>query len=114
MEKTFSVYKNMLLCDNKQFLVAEADIKNFLIIGEDELIILLVDFDHLQSDRNIFCYGFDRNMKWKIPQPDKLHSANYYTSIYLSDDALHAYNINGVEVIINKINGEILDKQLIK
>ncbi|HRP37699.1 MAG TPA: hypothetical protein PLS50_07880, partial [Candidatus Dojkabacteria bacterium] len=103
--ETFNVTKNMLLCDNKQFLIAEAEIKNFLIISEDKLIILLLDFDHLQSDRNIFCYGFDQKLKWKIPQPDKLHSDNYYTSVYLSDGVLYAYNINGVEVAINKYNG---------
>ena len=114
IEKNFNIIENKLLYNGKQVVTTKSVIEFFLVVSEYELIIVLVNAAKLKSDRNIFCYGFDEELKWQIPEPDKLHNDNYYTSIYLSDGNLSAYNINGVEVTIDKHNGRILNKQLIK
>jgi hypothetical protein len=115
IEKKINIKGNALYYNGDQIFVAESDIEKFLVFNNNmEFIIVLVDAAKLKTDRNIFCYGLDTKLKWQIPEPDKLHNENYYTSIYLSDGNLYAYNINGVEVIIDKQTGNILSKQLIK
>jgi hypothetical protein len=54
--------------------------------------------------------------KWQIAEPDALHAINYFTSIYISEDKnqLMGYNLNGVDVTINILNGSVLNKELIR
>lgn len=113
MEKKITVLGNKVLCDGMLLFTANAEIIDFLVL--EDLVILLLDSNKLRSDRNIFCYGLDTRIKWQIPPTDKLHVENYYTSLYLSDDRrLKAYNVNGIEVTLDKSNGVIINKELIK
>lgn len=112
-KELFTFSKNVILYHDKPLLYAAAHIDKELVL-EDSILVLL-NTDSLKSDRNIFCYDFKGDLKWQIPEPDKLQANNYYTSIYLTGEGiLMAYNINGVEVTIDKQTGAILDKQLIK
>lgn len=102
-----------LMSGNKIILEAQANIQEYLIL--DNVIIILVKGDKLIDDRNIFGYDFNGTVKWQVPKPDLLHKRNYYTSIYLShNNMLQAYSQSGVEITINKENGTILGKELIK
>jgi hypothetical protein len=102
-----------IICNGKILLTAEADIKLFLLLGN--IIVVLVSGQMLSHDRNIFGYDLSGKFKWQIPNPPKIVSRNYYSSIYLSDDKkLMGYSINGVEVAINEENGVIIKKELIK
>jgi hypothetical protein len=113
MEKEYSIKGRDIINGKKILLTAEADIQDCIVV--DGLIILLLFPENSSNDRNIECYQQDGSFKWKIPEPDKIHFRNYYTSIYLSaSKELMAYNINGGEVTINKEKGYIIDKHLIK
>ena len=112
-ENSFVIEGNKMLFDGKVFLVFDDIIQDFII--SDDSIIVLVDAAKSHNNQNIYCYDFNGKLRWRIPPPDKLHFQNYYTSMYLSeDDFLQAYNINGVEVTVDKQNGNILKKELIK
>lgn len=115
IENKINIKGNTLFYNGNQVIEAESDIEKFLVLSDDmELIIILVNATKLRTDRNIFCYDLKSILKWQIPEPDKLHNENYYTSIYLFDGNLYANNINGIEVSVDKQTGRILSKQLIK
>ena len=108
----FTVQKNILLQDSKILIVAEEVIKDY-ILGDE--IIILVDASKTKNSRNVYCYDFNGKLIWQIAASDQLHFDNYYTSIYLSEqNLLLLYNINGIEATINKWDGSILKKELIK
>lgn len=112
-EKNYKIQDDKLLQNEEILLTAPASIKEFLFKGQN--IIVLVTSTQIIGDRNIYCYGFNGNLKWQIENPDNIHSTNYYTSIYLSkNNELQAYNKNGVEYTLNEGNGNILKKELIK
>lgn len=74
---------------------------------------MYVLIDPKDSDRNIYCYQSEIQI-WQIEEAPKIHSRNYFTSVYMRDDDLYAYCINGIEVLVNKDNGKILKSELIK
>lgn len=84
------------------------------VLAVDGFIILLLEYNSTDKEANIWCYTYNKEPLWQICEPDKLHDVNYYTSIYLRDNKLCAYNINGIEVTIDERTGEILNKELIK
>lgn len=89
------------------------DIQDYVI--KNDCIVILEDSIKSKSEQNIYCYSVEGKFRWQIPQPDKLHFDNYYTSIYLSEQgSLQAYNKNGIEVTIDERDGSILHKELIK
>ena len=109
----YKVNGDKLLFANQTLLKAKGSIENFFIL--DDVIVILVDGSSLDSDRNIFGFDISGNVKWQIPEPDHLHERNYYTFMYVSEsNELQAYSQSGVEVTINKENGNILKKELIK
>jgi hypothetical protein len=104
---------------NKNFLVsgrliftAPGNILKY--ITDSDRIYVLVDNTHLGSDRNVFSYDMNGSLLWQVDEIDKLHSRNYFTSIYIKSNDLYAYNINGLEAVIDKLTGKILDKTLIR
>ena len=110
---SFIIQGNKLFHNEKALIVCNAIIQDFIVI--DDSIVILVDPNGSQDDQNIYCYQISGKLKWQIPPADKLHHENYYTSVYVSEDAsLQAYSINGVEITIDKLNGNILKKELIK
>ncbi|MES2649396.1 MAG: hypothetical protein V4717_21130 [Bacteroidota bacterium] len=112
-ENTFTVNENKLLLNGQVFVILDENIQDF--ITTDDSIVILVNADISQNDRNVYCYNFDGKLRWRILPLDKLHFQNYYTSVYLSDeDLLQAYNINGVEVTLDKRDGNFIKKELIK
>ena len=112
-EKNCEIKDDKLLQNEKIIFIAPASIEDFVIKGEN--IIVLVISNLITGDSNVYCYDFNGELKWQIPPADKLHFTNYYTSIYLSNDnELQAYSKNGVEYTLNERNGSILKKELIK
>jgi hypothetical protein len=102
---------NRLLLNKDPIIKTDSDIKMYLII-ENGIIILTKEEP---NDRNVYCYDLHGNLKWQIPEPDKLHYTNSYTSLYFSSTSeLQAYNQNGVEVTLNKEDGSVIKKELIK
>lgn len=112
MSLDFEIDGKNLYYKGQLFLSISNPIKDVLFI--DGFIILLLEYSPFVNDRNIVGYSFEKEFLWQIAEPDKFHDVNYYTCLYLRDNRLHAYNINGVEVTIKPSSGEILDRQLIK
>lgn len=111
-KSNYTIQKNRVLCNDNILIVVDDVIKDYIIMDD---IVILVDASKSKSSRNIYCYDFTGKLKWQIAVADRLHCDNYYTSIYLSEqNFLQAYNINGIEVTINKQDGSILKKELIK
>jgi len=111
--KNYIIKDDRLLQNEEVLFTAPASIQEVLIIGK--YIIVLVTSTQMTGDRNVYCYEFNGNLKWQIENPDKIHSTNYYTSIYLSiNNELQAYSKNGVEYTLSVDNGTILKKELIK
>ena len=111
-ESNYTVQKNRVIYNDNTLIVVDDVIKEYIIIDG---IVLLLDPSKSKSSRNIYCYDFAGRLKWQIALLDQLHHENYYTSIYLSEqNVLQAYNINGIEITINKQDGSILKKELIK
>jgi hypothetical protein len=77
---------------------------------EDRMYVLTEPKD---SDRNIYCYKLGKQI-WQIEEAPKIHSRNYFTSVYMRDSDLYAYCINGIEVLVNKDSGKFLKTELIK
>jgi hypothetical protein len=112
-ENYYITQDDKLLYNQDVIFAAPASITEFLIIGEN--IIVLVTGNQITGDRNIYCYEINGNLKWQVENPDNIHSTNYYTSIYLSNDnELQAYSKNGIEYTLNADNGTFLKKELIK
>ncbi|WP_264559117.1 hypothetical protein [Flavobacterium sp. N2270] len=104
---------NKLFHNNELLITVQSSIKDFLILNN--VIVLILNYDDFDSDRNIFGYNLNGEFKWQISEISKLHKRNYYTSIYLSEKQdLLAYNKNGVEITINEKNGCIIMSELIR
>lgn len=109
----YNILNNKLYYNDKSLITLNYNIQEYLTI--DDLIIILEDSSNSKNEQNIYCYSKNGDFRWRIPPLDKLHFDNYYTSIYITEKgALQAYNKNGVEVTIDKQNGNILQKELIK
>lgn len=105
--------QNEIFLNNETFIIAEAKVEDCLFF--DGAVVVLLNARELKSDQNIVCYSLEREFKWRIPEPSKLHFDNYYTSIYSDDSiSLMAYNKNGLEVTIDRLDGSILKSELIK
>lgn len=112
MDYTFDFKNKTVFLDKHPFVSFESTIEDILILKTS--LIILLKYNSILGERNIFSYGFDQSLKWQIPQPVQIHSLNYYSSIYLTDNELYAYSISGVEYHLNIETGEILDSELIK
>jgi hypothetical protein len=108
----FTKAGNKLMENGKVIITMPSKIITYIII--DDFLILLVSPKNNIDDRNIYGFDLRGNLKWQIPQPDKLHSENHYISVSLSSGYLRAYNINGIEVTISVEDGHIITKELIK
>jgi hypothetical protein len=109
----YSIEKNKFVRDGEILITIKDDIKDYVIVND--CIIILADSSKSKNDQNIYCYDVGGELIWQIPPVDKLHFDNYYTSVYLSEQgSLQAYNKNGIEITINKQDGNILQKELIK
>jgi hypothetical protein len=84
------------------------------LIIDNEKKYALLDYKTVGSDRNIICYNLDGSILWQVEKIDQLHAENYFTSIYIDNGNLYAYNTNGLEVVIDKETGKFLSKELIK
>jgi hypothetical protein len=111
-EERFLIKGNKFYREEDLILTTDYPIIQFVVIND--LIVLLYDYNIINNE-NIFGYDFDGGLKWRIEKITKIHNENYFTSIYSNDNKeLLGYNVNGIEVTINKNNGHILHKELIK
>lgn len=102
-----------LLQGRHVLITAQGRILDYLILGN--VIVILTTADNCDTDQNVFGYDLKGNLKWQIPEPDRLHERNFYTAIYLSsNNDLLAFSQNGVEVTIDYQNGSIIKKELVK
>ncbi|WNM19455.1 hypothetical protein [Flavobacterium capsici] len=109
----FYIQQSHFFIDDFLLINAPSIIEKFLIV--DDIIILLLSSTDLESDRNIYCFDFQGNLIWIISEVTKLHDKNYFTNIYINkNDELMAYNLNGIEVTIDKEKGLIINAELIK
>jgi len=83
---------------------------NQTLADEDRMYVLTEPKD---SDRNISCFKSGRQI-WQIEAAPKIHARNYFTSVYMRDNDLYAYCINGIEVLVSKDSGKFLKTELIK
>ena len=83
---------------------------NQTLADEDRIYVLT---EPTESDRNIYCYESEKQI-WQIEEAPKIHARNYFTSVYMRDNDLYAYCINGIEVLVNKDSGKFLKTELIK
>jgi hypothetical protein len=112
MTNNFVFKSNILYRDGERFLSFPSSINEILVI-KNRVIILLQNSSPI-GNQNIFCFDFQKNQIWQISKPVELHYDNYFSAIYLRDDELYAYNINGIEYHLDKETGDILDTELIK
>jgi hypothetical protein len=111
-DNDYTVQKERLLYQGNVLITTEGFISDCLTSDD---IVLLIEGSNTNNSRNIYCYDLNGMLKWQIAPSEQLHFSNYYTSIYFSEHSfLQAYNINGIEVTINKIDGSIIKKELIK
>ena len=108
----FHTQEMFLYKDGELFLSLPAIIKSYLIFNNT--IVLLVANNPVVGEQNVFCYDILGDLKWQVPKPFKLHSENYFTSIYFQESELYAYSISGVEYLLDKETGNIINSQLIK
>lgn len=111
MESRWNFKDNLLYKNNEQFLTLPSEIKKILVL-DNSLVILLDNADI--GNRNVFCYNFNKLLKWQVPAPIEFDHENDFTGIYLSEFELYVYNRNGVEYHLDKETGKVLDSQLIK
>ncbi len=113
MNKTdFLISGKKLFNGKKLILTVKYPINKFLIIND--LIVFLFDENFIKNE-NIFGYGVDGVLKWQVKKIPTIHKENYYTSIYVDIKGdLIGYNFSGIEVTIDKKNGDILYKELIR
>jgi len=105
--------QNKVIINGYDKIVAPAKITQCLLI-DSEFIILLLDTEKISSNTNVCCYDSDGVLQWVIQELD-FEKAGEYTSIYVRNDLfLYAYNICGVEVMLNYQTGEVLHTELIK
>ena len=114
MNTKLKIEEGVLYYDDHIFFDDNKDtkVRNALIV--DKFIVLLVEPNSLFGDQNIICCNLGKIIIWQIADIVKLQEKNYYTSIYLQDQKLYGYNINGVEVTIDVNTGNILTKELIR
>jgi len=105
--------KNKIIINGHEHVLAPAAIDQCLVI--DGFIVLLLNTEELKSRSNIYCYDISGSLKWVIEPLNNIKEWDYYTSIYILNDlCLYAYNIRGIEVKLDYINGQILSEELIK
>jgi len=98
--------------DEKLILTVKHHINKFLVI--EDLIVILFDENFIENE-NIFGYGVDGILKWQVKKIPYIHKDNHYTSIYIDNNGdLIGYNFSGIEVTIDKKNGDILYRELIR
>lgn len=112
MTNIFDFKSNMLYRDGEKFLSFPSSISEILVVKNG--VIILFQNSSAIGNQNILCFDFQKNQIWQISKPVELHCDNYFSAIYLRDDELYAYNINGIEYHLDKETGNILDTQLIK
>jgi hypothetical protein len=112
MQSDWNFNTNILYNNNKPFVVLPSEIKKILVL--ENSIVVLLNHNQVVGNRNVFAYDFNKKIQWQIPAPVEFHSDNEFSAIYLRENELYAYNINGVEYHLNKDTGEILESQLIK
>jgi hypothetical protein len=111
-DNNYTVQKERLLYQGNVLITTEGVISDYLASDD---IVLLIEGSKSNNSRNIYCYDLNGILKWQIAPLEQLHFNDYYTSIYLSENSsLQAYNISGIEVTIDKIDGSIIKKELIK
>lgn len=112
MENSWYFKNKSLYRNNELFLTLSTEVEKILELHDS--IVILLRYDPNVGNRNIFCYDFEKALKWQVESPVEFHADNYFTSIYLKSNELYCYNINGVEYQLDKEAGIFLDSQLIK
>ena len=77
-------------------------------------VVILLEYNTDIGNQNVFCYYFNKILKWRVPAPAEFHDENDFTGIYLRQFELYVYNRNGVEYHLDKETGKVLDSQLIR
>lgn len=111
-DNNYIIQKDRLIYQGNVLITTDGPISDYLTLDD---IVILTEGSKSNNGRNIYCYDRNGTLKWQIAPSEQLHFNNYYTSIYFSEHLfLQAYNISGIEVTINKIDGSIMKKELIK
>ena len=112
MKEYWSFSDKLIFKKGEPFLELPSAVNKILVL--DNALVILLNYSIVIGNRNVFCYGFSKELKWQVPPPEEFHDQNDFTGIYINDNALYAYNRNGVEYLLDKESGKILFSQLIK
>lgn len=112
MKYNFEIRNGQLYQGNELYITSNGIIQDFLIFNNR--VVLLFDPESIGSDRNVFCYDFDKNLIWQVEEPYKIHERNYYNSIYVRDNKLCIYSDNGFELTVDAQTGVTLDHKFIR
>ena len=81
-------------------------------VGE---VVLLDPANDAYSGRNVFLLTLSGEVTWQIEACTRSHGVNHYSAIELKcNDELVAYSPNGIEYSIDKADGSILKRELIR
>jgi hypothetical protein len=80
--------------------------------------VVLVNGSAVASEergRNVFLVGNDGQVLWQIEPPVQSHGVVCFENIYFGRNGeLLAYSSNGIEYILDRATGRILDKELVR
>lgn len=82
----------------------------------DSIIVVLTNPLEYQkmNNENVYAFNFEGEQLWQIEDLDLLHNEHPYTSIFLKEEELYAYNRCGVEVKIVAETGQVISTELVK
>lgn len=112
MEYNFEIRHGKLYRQGEIFIKFYGKVEDVLIF--DNRIVILLDPDSVNNDRNVVCYDFNKELVWQLDAPPNVHGRNYYNSIYMRGDSFCAYSQSGFEAIVDITTGKIISQEFIR
>jgi hypothetical protein len=112
--RNLSKLETSILLKNGASLNIDRDILDYAEI--DAIIVVLTNPLEYQkmNNENVYAFNFEGEQLWQIEDIDLLHNEHPYTSIFLKEEELYAYNRCGVEVKIVAETGQVVSTELVK